>query len=67
LEKLDRDRRAFQTMHQRADRSSLDYRIVAFELAQSSGPLLRQVDPHPFVPASKEHLHERCAEIFEIQ
>lgn len=67
LEKLDRDRRAFQTMHQRADRSSLDYRIVAFELAQYSGPILRHVDPHPFVPASKEHLHERCEEIFEIQ
>ncbi|MFM8215922.1 MAG: NAD(+) synthase, partial [Pirellula sp.] len=67
LEKLDRDRRAFQTMHQRADRSSLDYRIVAFELAESTGPILRHVDPHPFVPASKEHLHERCAEIFEIQ
>jgi NAD+ synthase (glutamine-hydrolysing) len=67
LEKLDRDRRAFQTMHQLADRNLLDSRIVAFELAQSSGSLCRYVDPHPFVPASAEHLHERCAEIFEIQ
>ena len=67
LGKLDRDRRAFQTMHQRADQTSLDYRVVAFELAQSNGSLCRYVDPHPFVPASTEHLHERCAEIFEIQ
>jgi NAD+ synthase (glutamine-hydrolysing) len=67
LGKLDRDRRAFQTMHQRADQTSLDYRVVAFELAQSTGSLCRHVDPHPFVPASTEHLHERCAEIFEIQ
>ncbi|MFN5101182.1 MAG: NAD(+) synthase, partial [Planctomycetota bacterium] len=67
LDKLDRDRRAFQTMHQRADQTSLDYRVVAFELAQSNGSLCRYVDPHPFVPASTEHLHERCAEIFEIQ
>ena len=67
LGKLDRDRRAFQTMHQRADQTLLDYRVVAFELAQSTGSLCRHVDPHPFVPASTEHLHERCAEIFEIQ
>jgi NAD+ synthase (glutamine-hydrolysing) len=67
LDKLDRDRRAFHTMHQTADRSPLDYRQVPFELSVNPGSLCRWVDPHPFVPASKEQLHERCAEIFEIQ
>jgi len=67
LEKLDRDRRAFQTMHQTSDRSSLDYRVVDFELSVHQGSLCRHVDPHPFVPASQEQLHERCSEIFEIQ
>lgn len=67
LDRLDRDRRAFQTMHQRADRSSLDYRVVPFELAVNLGSLCRFIDPHPFVPGTKEQLHERCAEIFEIQ
>lgn len=29
--------------------------------------LLRKVDAHPFVPASDEHLRERCEEIINIQ
>lgn len=29
--------------------------------------LLREVEPHPFVPAGKEQLRERCEEIFNIQ
>lgn len=29
--------------------------------------LLRDVDPHPFVPSSDEHLRERCEEIIHIQ
>ena len=67
LDKLERDRRAFQTVHQTADRDSLDYRVIEFELGVHPGSLCRWVDPHPFVPASKEQLHERCSEIFEIQ
>jgi NAD+ synthase (glutamine-hydrolysing) len=67
LDRLDRDRRAFQTMHQTADRSSLNYRMIPFDLSVNPGSLCRWVDPHPFVPASKEQLHERCSEIFEIQ
>ncbi|MCY3004638.1 MAG: NAD(+) synthase [Planctomycetota bacterium] len=67
LGRLDRDRRAFQTMHQTADHSRLDYRFVPFELLVNPGSLCRWIDPHPFVPASKDQLHERCAEIFEIQ
>ncbi|MCE2752058.1 MAG: NAD(+) synthase [Pirellula sp.] len=67
LGKLDRDRRAFQTMHQTADRNPLEFRRVAFETRLTPGSLCRRIDPHPFVPASKDQLHERCAEIFEIQ
>ena len=29
--------------------------------------LLRDIDPHPFVPSSAEHLKERCEEIINIQ
>lgn len=32
-----------------------------------SGRLLREVDPHPFVPRDEATLARRCAEIFEIQ
>ena len=31
------------------------------------GSLCRWVEPHPFVPNSKQELHQRCAEVFEIQ
>lgn len=67
LQRMDRDRRAFQTMHQTADRSSLEYREIEFDLSVHEGSLNRHIDAHPFVPASKEQLHERCLEIFEIQ
>ncbi len=29
--------------------------------------LLRNIDPHPFVPAGSEAIHERCEEIINIQ
>lgn len=78
LDRLDRDRRAFQTMHQipdarnRSQSRSRDgyakpYRSTSFELNTAPSSLIRFVDPHPFVPKSSTELHQRCAEVFEIQ
>lgn len=46
-----------------------EFRRIAFTVGErKSGPLLmREVDAHPFVPAAKEQLRERCEEIFHIQ
>ncbi|MFO0012363.1 MAG: NAD(+) synthase [Planctomycetota bacterium] len=69
LERLQHDRRMMQTMHQIADRTenASAYRRIPFELAVSSKPLNRWVDPHPFVPQSTTELEQRCSDVFEIQ
>jgi len=70
LDRLDRDRRAFQTMHQipgARNRSQTPYRTLGFETTTVPSNLIRFVDPHPFVPKSTQELHQRCAEVFEIQ
>lgn len=50
---------------------TLDHEAVTphAELQQTDvpHPLLRRIDPHPFVPSAPETLDERCKEIFSIQ
>ncbi len=68
LDRLQHDRRALQTMHQSLETEvHRTFRILPFELPLQSTPLQRTIDPHPFVPKSTTELHQRCAEIFEIQ
>ncbi len=45
------------------------YRVVPLAPipAASDRPLLRAVDPHPFVPVTPATLDERCGEVFSIQ
>ena len=45
------------------------YRTVPLSAVPAPQPrhLLREVDPHPFVPADPETLDERCHEVFSIQ
>ena len=49
--------------------NSPDFRRIAFKLKPDAAPekLARTVEAHPFVPAGKEQLAERCQEIFNIQ
>ncbi|MEO5762841.1 MAG: NAD(+) synthase, partial [Vicinamibacteria bacterium] len=44
-------------------------RIVALDAMATpkAGHLLREIDPHPFVPSDEATLTKRCNEIFEIQ
>jgi NAD+ synthase (glutamine-hydrolysing) len=46
-----------------------EFECVPFELGKRSAPnrLARLVEAHPFVPAGKEQLRERCEEIFHTQ
>src|SRR5207253_4296089 len=46
-----------------------DFLRVPFRLDQPATPrrLLREVEAHPFVPAGRERLQERCEEIFHTQ
>jgi NAD+ synthase (glutamine-hydrolysing) len=46
-----------------------EFERVPFELGERSAPakLARPVEAHPFVPAGKEQLRERCEEIFHTQ
>ncbi|HYE83796.1 MAG TPA: NAD(+) synthase [Clostridia bacterium] len=48
--------------------NNLEYEVVHFSMNQAEvGNLLREVDPHPFVPDSKGARDTRCREIFKIQ
>src|SRR5262249_54051199 len=46
-----------------------EFTRIPFTPGDSPNPrrLLRRVDAHPFVPRGKEHLRERCDEIFHNQ
>lgn len=68
VERLDHDRRVYGTVHQSVHPEfQKTVRRIPFELATASVPLVRSIDPHPFVPQGSAELDERCAEIFEIQ
>jgi NAD+ synthase (glutamine-hydrolysing) len=45
------------------------FRRISFTLdrREAPSPLLRAIDPHPFVPSVQEELRERCEEIFHMQ
>ncbi|MFI5170444.1 MAG: NAD(+) synthase [Vicinamibacterales bacterium] len=45
------------------------YRSVALAAVAAPRPhrLLRQIDPHPFVPVEAATLDERCREVFQVQ
>jgi NAD+ synthase (glutamine-hydrolysing) len=55
--------------NKRSQAAEHKFRKVPFNLPAAPAPekLARQVDAHPFVPRGKEHLAERCQEIFNIQ
>jgi len=68
LDRLQHDRRAFQTMHQSAEASTkVAFRRIPFQLPLTQSPLVRRIDPHPFVPQSSSELSQRCTDVFEIQ
>lgn len=49
--------------------SATEFRRIPFRIAErtTGSRLLREVEAHPFVPAGREQLRERCDEIFHIQ
>lgn len=64
--RLMNDRRKMNSFMGRPD--NMDYEVVHFRLNQVEAKnLLRRVNPHPFVPGSKEARDIRCREIFKIQ
>ncbi|MDC7241548.1 MAG: NAD(+) synthase [Spirochaetales bacterium] len=77
LEFLEYQRIASATWSQSMDLEAMPFRYVEFEgtpvpAKQKSGSaglagLLRSVDPHPFVPSSRDDRTARCREIFSIQ
>lgn len=67
LESLVRERMATTTFGDCARQNRRDYRRVAFTAGEAHGPLMRAVNPHPFIPSDPATLATRCWEIFEIQ
>ncbi len=70
IEALRRDRLhngSFAACGVREDASLTIVEVEGDEDPRAAGKLLRHVDPRPFVPASDEHLRERCEEIINIQ
>ncbi|MCY3009902.1 MAG: NAD(+) synthase [Planctomycetota bacterium] len=65
IDRLEHDRRVTGTMHQ-VDQTTA-FRRVSFGLEKLQRPLVRWIDPHPFVPKESSALAERCNEVFEIQ
>ncbi len=48
-------------------RKQQNYRIIEINTpAPNDDRLLRKIDPHPFVPSSKEHLDERCQSLMNM-
>jgi NAD+ synthase (glutamine-hydrolysing) len=69
LERLEHDRRVTGTFGVGRAWLPRKYRTVEFQLPVHpfSGPPLRPIDAAPFVPRQDAALHERCAEVFDIQ
>jgi NAD+ synthase (glutamine-hydrolysing) len=53
----------------RRQHTERDFTRIAFHLGRDSapGPLVREIEAHPFVPRGQEQLNERCQEIFQTQ
>jgi NAD+ synthase (glutamine-hydrolysing) len=72
LDRLQRDRVTTNSFGEAARDPDLvrPFRRVRFELparADRTPALMRDVDPHPFVPSDPATLRERCDEIFQTQ
>jgi NAD+ synthase (glutamine-hydrolysing) len=66
IEKLMNDRRKMNSFM--GSTNNMDYEVVHFHMDQAEvTDLLRKVNPHPFVPGSKNARDIRCKEIFKIQ
>ncbi len=75
LERINNNRRFTGTWADNAHDHSKSFRKIGFKLQgagtfepqDSSHRLLREIIPHPFVPAHSIELRDRCDEIFQIQ
>ncbi len=69
LEAIMRDRMHNTSFSASATRNEAKATIIAVDVPKATAPaeLMREVDPLPFVPASDEHLRDRCEEIINIQ
>lgn len=72
IQALNRDRMHINTFADCARNNiKTPYRIIQTGLSSEGEdferPLLREINPTPFVPASDEHIAERCEEITNIQ
>lgn len=68
IEKLVLDRRRTTSFTNRDNGFSNEYRRILVELKSDRTPnLLREVEPHPFIPLQESKRNERCEEIFSIQ
>ena len=65
---LDLERPAFDRRRSRMQTSSaLGYQTVGFSLTPAVTPITCHADPHPFLPADREALCQRCDTILSIQ
>lgn len=64
LSKLISERRRMTTWQTELDSG---YRVIPFDLNKKRLDLIRQIDPHPFVPHDKADRERRCEEILTIQ
>ncbi|MBX2825203.1 MAG: NAD(+) synthase [Gammaproteobacteria bacterium] len=68
IEKLQTERRTTTSfVDSRRYLPATQYQEIRFELQDSASDLKREITAKPFVPASAETLHQRCAEVFGIQ
>jgi len=68
IEKLQTERRTTTSFtDSRRYLPATEFRRIAFTLGHGDDDLKRKVEALPFVPASTESLHKRCAEVFGIQ
>ncbi len=71
IEAIDRDRMHIGSFAACAARHSMDTTVVRAHTHQTSdiepAPLMRYIDPMPFVPATDSDMHDRCSEIINIQ
>lgn len=67
VESLVRERLATTSFGDCAREHRRDFRRIPFNTEKPRGALMRQVSPHPFIPADPTTLATRCWEVFEIQ
>ena len=67
LEMLVRERAATNTFGDCSAENYTEFRRIPFLAGAARAPLIRDVNPHPFLPRDPQTLATRCWEIFEIQ